>query len=522
MLRKAALIILDGVGISPENDGNALYLAKTPYFDELIKAHPKCLLSASGAEVGLQWGEFGNSEVGHTNIGLGRVVLQDLPQINNAFATGKITEKDGFRDLVKTLESSTSKTVHIIGMASDGAVHGHIDHILQTIKQVQKAAGRINIVVHLISDGRDVAEKSIDKFAPKIAEIVKSGATIGSISGRYFAMDRDKNWDRIQLAMDAILGAGKIKAPSLEEAINNAYKRNETDEYFSPTTIGSFSVNQDQDVFIFTNYRADRAIQLTRAFIEEDSSEVSKKSPVRHFYMMTTYDDNLPAKSIFTNLDLNDATENPLAHSATEIISGAGLSQFHVAETEKFAHVTYFFSGGIKEEFENQTNKIIPSEKVKSYDLFPQMRAREIADEIINASKNFDFIVANFANGDMVGHSGKLDAAVKAVEVVDSQLARAIPKLIDENFNVFVTADHGNCDEMIDSLSKKPSKEHSFNPVPFIQISKENKGNYESIEYLRNTQAVGVLADIIPTILIEMGLQITPEMMGLSLTKSLI
>lgn len=521
MFNKTALIILDGIGISPENEGNALHLANTPFFDELVSSYPKCLLNASGAEVGLPWGEFGNSEVGHTNIGLGRVVLQDLPQINKAFASGDVLKKDSFIELLEKLKSSPTRVLHLIGMASDGAVHGHIDHFLSLIDLVKNQVKDTKIKVHLISDGRDVAEKSIGRFRDKLSEIGQKGGSIASLSGRYFAMDRDKNWDRTQAAVDAICGNGKEHSDSLDKAIESAYLRKETDEYITPTTIGSFEVNLEDDVFIFTNYRADRAIQLTRAFIE-NSDEIKKQKPASNFYMMTTYDDNLNAKSLFSNLDLNDSTENSLLNSGAEIISRSGLSQFHVAETEKFAHVTYFFSGGIKQEFDKQTNKIIASEKVKSYDLFPQMRAKEITDAMIESSDNFDFIVSNLANGDMVGHSGKLDASIKAVEFVDLQLKRVIPELLKKKFNIFITADHGNCDEMIDSLTKKPNKEHSFNPVPFIYAKQDNRGKYENIESLRNTQAVGVLADIIPTILMEMELTITPEMMGINLKDSLI
>lgn len=521
MSNKAALIILDGIGISPENEGNAVHLAKTPFIDDLIKSYPKCLLNASGQEVGLPWGEFGNSEVGHTNIGLGRVVLQDLPQINKSLATKSILGKENFKDMVERIKSG-SKKIHLISMASDGAVHGHIDHAVKLIPIIKEAAPEADVFIHLIADGRDVAEKSIEKFYETFAKIEKMGAHIASLSGRYFAMDRDKNYERTQSAIDAIVGKGKEKSSKLAEAVNKAYKRNETDEYITPTTIGDQMIDLEKDVILFTNYRADRAIQLTRAFVEDGLEGISKDRPASNFYTMSTYDDNIPAKSLFSNLDLNDAKENSLSNSSAEIIAKAGLSQFHVAETEKFAHVTYFFAGGVKDEFENQTNKIIPSEKVKSYDLFPQMKAKEIADEIIGSAGKFDFIVANFANGDMVGHSGKLDASIKAVEHVDHELSRTIPALIGGKYKVFITADHGNCDEMIDNLTKKINKEHSFNPVPFIFATKENRGNFVDVEELRNTQAIGVLADIVPTVLLEMGLELTPEMMGINLKDSLI
>lgn len=519
MASRAALIILDGIGISPENEGNAVHLAKTPFFDDLIKSYPKCLLSASGQEVGLPWGEFGNSEVGHTNIGLGRVVLQDLPQINKALETKSIKDKKNFMELIETV-NRLSRRIHIISIASDGAVHGHVEHTLKLVPIIKELCKDAEIFVHLIADGRDVAEKSIERFYELIAKIETTGAKIASVSGRFYAMDRDKNYDRTQLALDAILGKGKEKSSRFHEAVKKAYARNETDEYITPTTIGNFEVDLEKDVFLFTNYRADRAIELTRAFCDDSLEEIDKTRSAINFYTMTTYDDNISAKSLFSNIDLNDSKENPLSNSASEIIARSGLSQLHIAETEKFAHVTYFFSGGVKDEFENQTNKIIQSEKVKSYDLFPRMKVKEIANEIISARGKYDFIVANIANGDMVGHSGKLDASIAAVEFVDRELARIVPELINSKYKVFVTADHGNCDEMIDNLSKKSNKEHSFNPVPFIYATKDNRGIYTNVEELRNTQPIGVLGDIVPTVLLEMGLELTPEMMGVNLKDS--
>lgn len=520
MAKKAALIILDGFGITPERNGNAVYLAKTPFIDSLIRSHPKCLLNTSGMEAGLPWGEFGNSEVGHTNIGLGRVVLQDLPQINKALEDLSINKKEMFREILEKIEEG-SRTLHLITMASDGAVHGHIDHAIKIQAIVKAKIPQVKTHVHLISDGRDVGEKSINIYFEKFTHLEQAGAKISSISGRYYAMDRDKNLDRTQEAVDAILGKSNLMESNIKDAVSKAYERKETDEYIRPTKIGGFSVDLKNDVFIFTNYRADRAIQLTRA-LTEDSSEIKKDACIENFYMMTTYDDNLSAKSIFSNLDLNDEYKNSLTNPSPKIIADAGLKQFHVSETEKFAHVTYFFSGGIKDEFSGQTNKIIPSEKVKSYDLFPQMKAREIADEVIGSASSNDFIVANFANGDMVGHSGILNAAVNAVEVIDKELARTVPALLEKGFAVFIASDHGNCDEMIDAGSGRPSKEHSFNPVPFIFVTNDNRGNYIDAEELNSISPVGLLADVMPTILLEMGLETSPEMMGINLTKSMI
>ena len=521
-MNKIALIILDGVGMTSEERGNAVIQANAPYFRNLFLRYPKALLKASAEDVGMPWGEFGNSEVGHTNIGLGRVVLQDLPQIDKAFESGAFLKKETILEAKKILAENKSN-LHLIGIASDGSVHGKIGHIINLVKEFKKTKGMGKIILHLIADGRDVAEKSIENYLEKIKPILSENVIIGTLSGRYYAMDRNKNWDRIAEAYNIIIGKVQTVASSIESVIENSYAQNITDEFIKPAKISDFSADLDHDVFIFTNFRADRAIQLTRAFVDPSSENVKRVGLAKHFIMMTTYDDNLAAKVLFSNINLTDRETNPLSNPLVEIISKSNLRRFHIAETEKFAHITYFLSGGKKDVLTGQENKLIQSEKMKTYETFPQMRAREISQGIINAGQSgYDFIVANYANGDMVGHSGNLEATIKAVEILDECLSQTIESLNSLGYEILLTADHGNCDEMIDLKSGKPNKEHSLNPVPLIFVSKEFEGSHQSFEKTLTEEAIGILADIAPTILSRMGFPVPSEMTGTNLLESLL
>lgn len=520
-MSKIALIILDGFGITSETRGNAILQAKTPYLDFLFNNYPKTLLRASSQEVGLPWGEVGNSEVGHTNIGLGRVVLQDLPQIDKIIAEDKLFENKTLVDSISQSKNAGGN-VHIIGLLSDGAVHCHINHIIALVQALQKNNFQNKIIIHIIADGRDVQEKSIERYIEKIKPILSEQIAVGSISGRYFAMDRDKNWDRIQAAFDAISGTSNVKYTDVSEAIKTAYAKNETDEFITPGTIGDTKIDFGKDLIIFANYRADRAIQLSRAFIDKNLSEINKTASANNFVSMTTYEDNLGLKVLFSNLDLNNKVTNPLSNPLSKIISDSGKTQFHVGETEKFAHVTYFFAGGVKEEFPGQENKLIPSEKVKSYDLFPQMKAKEITEEIMRAVNRqpFDLIVANYANGDMVGHSGKIEAAIKTIEILDFYLKYLLEYLQKNSYTIIITADHGNCDEMIDLKSGKVNKEHTGNPVPFIYVN-NNKGEYLDKQSFFSLQPTGLISDIATSILTEFEISIPQEMQGGDLRQAL-
>jgi len=520
-MSKIALIILDGFGISRIEEGNAVLLAKTPYLDEIISSYPKALLNASGQEVGLSWGEIGNSEVGHTNIGLGRIVLQDLPQIDKSIKDGSIANKPSVLE-IKKLISNNSTNLHLMCIFSDGAVHGHINHIIEFIEIFTKSAGENKIYLHLFADGRDSPEKSIEKFIKVISPYVKGNVIIGSLSGRYFAMDRDKNWDRIKLAYDAILGKSDNKYESINEAVKDLYHRKETDEFITPCTLTNYNVDISKDVFLFLNYRSDRAIQLTRAFVDKKFEEFDREGEATNFFTMTTYDDNISAKVLFSNLDLNNPETNSLKNPLAKIISQNGLTQFYVAETEKFAHITYFFAGGEKKPFDKQENKLIESAKVKSHDMYPQMKAAEISKEIVSASKkNYDFICANYANGDMVGHSGNLEACINSIEFLDKHLGTTIKQLVAVGYSIFLTADHGNCDEMIDFRTKKINKEHTLNPVPFFYISPNNAGNYSSKSMFFQSDPIGILSDIAPTIIGEFGINAPDEISGIDLRGSL-
>jgi 2,3-bisphosphoglycerate-independent phosphoglycerate mutase len=518
---KTALIILDGFGISPEPKGNAILAAKTPNLDIIYNSFPKALLKASAEEVGLPWGEFGSSEVGHTTIGLGRIILQNLLQINHSFEDKSFEGKPVFKDIVAQVDKGS--VINIIFVLSDGGVHGHIDHTIELIQLIRDQRPKCRIKLHLITDGRDTAEKSAKIYLANFKEKTDKykNLEISSLMGRYYAMDRDKNWERIGLAYNAILGsANRVNTP--EEAIEASYKENKTDEFITPYTFSNSNANLDSDVFIFTNYRADRAIQLTRAFVDQSITSVKTKGIAKNFYTMTTYDDNIDTKVLFSNIELSDSKNSSLNNPLVQVLSDNNLSQFHVAETEKFAHITYFFAGGVKQDYKGQTNRLIESKKIPSYDVFPQMRAAEISTEIIKASEqNFDFIVANFANGDMVGHSGNFEAATKAVEIMDRYLGQAIGKLLKSGYVVFICGDHGNCDEMIDFNSGKPNKEHTLNPVPFILCDINRKGSFASKDYFFNSNPIGLLADIAPSILNFYGIKKNREMSGINIMDSL-
>lgn len=518
-MSKTALIILDGFGITPEQKGNAVLNAKTPNLDMIIPMFPKALLKASAEEVGLPWGEFGSSEVGHTAIGLGRVILQNLPQITTSFENKTFEEKSIFKEILSQIDYGS--VVNIIFVLSDGGVHGHMEQTISLVKIIKEKRPNAQIKLHVITDGRDTAEKSAKMYLKDIQDKVGKLAEIASIMGRFYAMDRDKNWDRIQLAYDAITGKGK-PAESPEKVIEDTYEVDKTDEFIEPFSISQSLPDLAKDIFIFTNFRTDRAIQMTRAFADSSLIDIKRNGISPNFYTMTTYDDNLGLKVLFTNLELNDVKTNPLSNPLVKLISDNNKSQFHVAETEKFAHITYFFSGGIKEDFSGQQDKLIQSKKLQSYDVFPQMRAPEITEEIIFAAeKNFDFIVANFANGDMVGHSGNYQATISAVNIMDGYLGKAVGQLLKNGYIVYITADHGNCDEMIDFNSGKPNKEHTLNPVPFICCDLSRKGKYSSKEEFFAGEPLGVLADVSPTILSTIGLQKAAEMSGLDLTDQL-
>lgn len=522
MDKKTALIVLDGFGITPEKRGNAVMLAKKPYLDEVFGKYPKALLRASGQEVGLPWGEVGNSEVGHSGIGLGRVVLQDLPQIDKSISEGMLKRKKIIQAASSVLNNLRSN-LHIIGLASDGAVHCHVRHMIALYKIFREKVPPERIFFHIIADGRDSPEKSVYKYIDLIKKEIDDQVRFASLSGRFYAMDRDKNWDRIEKAQQAILGKNKVDL-AISEAVKTAYEKGETDEFITPVSLPDCpDINFDFDIFLFANYRSDRAIQLTRSFVDSSVEEIKTRCNIKNFITMTTYSEDLPVQVLFTNIELANPKNNPLNHPLSEILSLSGINQVHIAETEKFAHVTYFFSGGVTKPFKNEKDILVKSGKIKSYDKDPKMKAEEISREILrNAKGGTRFILANYANGDMVGHSGNLEAATRAVEILDENLSKVLPDLLKENYDIYLTSDHGNCDEMIDLKSGHPNKEHSLNPVPFIYISKSMNSKSSSFPEFVNSQPIGVLADIAPTILEDLGIKTPKEMGGINLRTSLI
>lgn len=519
MSKKVALLILDGFGITPELTGNAILNAPTPNLDALLPMFPKCLLKASAEEVGLPWGEFGSSEVGHTTIGLGRIVLQDLPQITAKLTNGEFRKKPQYK---KIIDSATNgSNIHFLFVMSDGAVHGHINHLINLVKLIKSDRPKAKIILHMISDGRDTAEKSCKLYLDHINKQIGKLVTFGSLMGRYYAMDRDKNWDRIQLAYNAITGSAE-RAETPDQVIEDSYAKGKTDEFIEPVSFGNNPFDFSKDLLIFTNYRSDRAVQITRAFVDPNLPELKRRSITSNFFSMTTYDDNLGLNVLFSNLELNNPEVNPLRNPLSQIVSQNNFKQFHVAETEKFAHITYFFAGGEKKVFNGEVDKIIQTKKVKSFDLYPQMRALEISSEISAAANSgFDFIAANFANGDMIGHTGNFEAAKQAVSILDQVLGKLVGELLKKDYQVIITGDHGNCDEMIDFATGKPNKEHTLNPVPFIYCDLKYKGRYITKEDLFNSEPVGILADIAPTISQSLGIEKSPEMSGINLLGAL-
>lgn len=522
MDKKVAMIILDGVGITSEKRGNALLLAKTPYLDEIFEKYPKALLKASGQEVGLPWGEVGNSEVGHSGIGLGRVVLQDLPQIDRSIVNGTLQNKKVIRAACEVLNNLNSN-LHIINLLSDGAVHAHIRHTIALYKIFKTKVSPNNIFLHIISDGRDAGEKSIQKYIELLKKEIGSEIKFASLSGRFYAMDRGKNWDRTEKAYQAILGRSQCNL-AISEAVRAAYAKGETDEFITPVSLPDCpKVNLDYDIFVFTNYRADRAIQLTRAFVDSGVAEIKSQGIAKNFITMNTYSGDLQVRSLFTNIELNNPHTNPLTEPFSQILAQNQVSQVHIAETEKFAHVTYFFSGGVEKPFKFENDILIESSKLRSYDKFPQMKAADITNAIGKSAQNgVGFILANYANGDMVGHSGNLDAAIKAVEILDKNLSKALPVLLKNGYSVYLTADHGNCEEMIDLKSGHTNKEHSLNPVPLVYLSPNNSARTISRDEFITSEPIGVLADITPTIMEDFNFKKPQEMTGLNLKKSFI
>lgn len=499
------LIVLDGWGIRSEREGNAIALAKTPFWDEALKRYPHTTLEASGEAVGLPAGQMGNSEVGHLNLGAGRVVYQDIMRIYKAIEDKTFFENRTLLEACQTAKKNRS-TLHLMGLLSDGGVHSHQDH-LYALLHLAKGQGVPNVSIHAILDGRDTPPKSALGYIRALEKVIKKEeiGSIATISGRYYTMDRDKRWERTEKAYRAILFNEGIPAPSGTLAIEQCYAEGETDEFVKPRVIkGAHQPASEKDAFIFFNFRPDRARQITRAITDTNFDRFDRGGfgKPEKFICMTLYDKDLPLPIAFP-------PEHPKALLG-ELIAQRGLEQLRTAETEKYAHVTYFFNGRKEEPFPKEERILVPSPKeVSTYDQKPEMNAPQVAETVLKAldQKRFAFILVNFANPDMVGHTGLLNATIQAVETIDACLQKIAAKTLEHDGILLITADHGNAEQMINNETKQPHTAHTTNRVPFILISAH-----------KNLQLKpGILADVAPTILDLFGWAKPAEMTGQSL-----
>ena len=502
---KLALIIMDGWGIGPSWGGNAITQATTPNFDYWWRTFPRSSLLASGEAVGLTPNTAGNSETGHLNIGAGHIVLQDLPYINSLIANGEFVKNPNILAAINHTKINKS-VLHLVGLVGNGHVHSDIDH-LYALLRMAKDNGVKNVCLDLITDGRDSSpDSALQLFETIQANLVKIGVGhISSICGRYFAMDRDNNWGRTSRAYNCwVKGEAEI-AKSPREYISGAYSRGKTDEFLEPCIIideyGRKSLINDNDAVIFFNYRPDRARQITEAFISPNIPKFPDRKLLKNLNFLTFVCHDPLSKA-------TRAFDPPrVVNSLAEVVSKANLTQFHIAETEKYAHVTYFINGGVEKPFEGEQQFLIPSPKVETYDMQPEMSADKVCQKLLNEiGNNFNLIIVNFANPDMVGHTGNIHATISAVEKVDECMGKLVEKLIKYNYNIVITADHGNAEEMLTAKNNTPQTEHTQNPVPFIIVTK----NLELSKV--KLSATGRLANIAPTILDIMGLQKPAEM----------
>ncbi len=500
MKKPIILGILDGFGIEENIEKSAILQAKTPFIDSLYEKYPHSSLGASGEKVGLPDGQMGNSEVGHLNIGAGRIVYQELSRIGNEIKNGNFFTNKAFIDGINKAINKNKK-VHIMGLISDGGVHSHIDHAKALLK-LAKDLGAEDVFVHCFLDGRDVPPKSADMYLENLETYIKETkfGHIGSIAGRYYAMDRDNRWERVKEAYICLTEGSHLSFENVKDAINSAYDRDETDEFVKPSTVGKNSIIEEGDTVIMINFRPDRAREITRAFVDESFVGFErKKLDDLSFVTMTQYDKEIKNVSVaYPPEDILD--------TLGEVISDNGLSQLRIAETEKYAHVTFFFNGGKEDTYNGEDRILIPSPKVATYDLAPKMSGQEVTDKLVEVMGNYDLIILNFANPDMVGHTGNMKAAIEAIEAVDGFLKTIVNKLLEIGGKMLITADHGNADVMIDDEGKKVTA-HSLNPVPIIYVGDEEVS-------LRKD---GILADIAPTILELLGIDKPERMTGNSL-----
>jgi len=508
-MKPLAIIIMDGFGISSKEEYNAVARAKKPNLERFWKSYPTTTLAASGLAVGLPRGQMGNSEVGHLNIGGGRIVYQDYTRISLAVENGSLAENPV---LLEAMQKAKEAKLHLIGLLSDGGVHSHITHLYALLEMAAKM-GLEQVYVHAILDGRDVPPRSALTYILELEEKISRIGTgrVATVSGRYYTMDRDRRWERVEKAYRCLTDGAGHTASSAIEAVEMGYTRGENDEFLQPTLVDGRGLVQDSDSIIFFNFRPDRAREITRAFVDREFQEFAIRPMRVHYTCMTQYDATLNVPVAFPAQNLED--------TLGQVISRAGLKQLRIAETEKYAHVTYFFNGGRETPNPGEDRCLIPSPKVATYDLQPEMSAFLVRDEVLSRleRETYDLIVINFANPDMVGHTGIFDAAVAAVETVDACVGAVVDKILEKGGAALLTADHGNAEKMRDEKSSQPHTAHTTNPVPFSLIIDGGAAcdGSKRIELRED----GILADIAPTALKLLYIDQPPAMTGKSLIK---
>ena len=486
MAKKAILVITDGIGYSDKTEYNAFYQANKPTYDKLFSTTPHSLIDTFGLSVGLPEGQMGNSEVGHMTIGSGRVLYQDLVKISLALQEKSFATNEAFQKLLET-----SQRLHLIGLMSDGGVHSHIDHFMG-IADIAAKEGK-KVFLHLITDGRDVSPTSANSYLEKVKQHLNENVQIATIGGRFYTMDRDNRWERVKRGYDAIVNAEPSTSMTPEAYVGHSYSLGETDEFMEPTAFDGYDGMHDGDAVLTVNFRSDRMREIVTAIASEEFDAFERKAISVNLATITEYDKSFTYPVLFKK----ETPKNTLA----EVVSNAGLRQLHTAETEKYAHVTFFLNGGIDEPYANETRVLIPSPDVKTYDMKPEMSAPEVGEAVLKAmDEEYDFIVVNFANGDMVGHTGDFEAAIKAVETVDEQLGKIIEKAHEKEYAFVLTSDHGNCEEMRDEEGNILTN-HTVGKVwCFVDAP-----NVEKVD-------AGGLNNIAPTVLKLMELPIPSEM----------
>jgi len=508
--KPVVLCILDGWGERAETDNNAIALGNTPNWDRYVATLPKARLSASALDVGLPVGQMGNSEVGHTNLGAGRVVMQELPRIDTAVADGSLAKNPALLDFVDKLKASGG-TCHLVCLLSPGGVHSHSNHLIALAEILSGA--EVPVAIHALLDGRDTPPRSALGFMGEFLERVKGlpDVRIASICGRYYAMDRDNRWDRVEKAYDLLLGGTGDQASDPQAAISAAYDNDITDEFILPCAIGDYRGMQDGDGLLMVNFRADRAREILSALVDPDFDGFARKRTVAFAAALGMVRFSRDLDAFFATLFPPGNLKNILG----EVVSDAGLNQLRIAETEKYAHVTFFFNGGREQEFSGEERILVPSPKVATYDLQPEMSAAIVTDKLVGAigEDRFNLIIVNYANGDMVGHTGVLDAAITAAETIDQCLGRLEAAVSQAGGVLLVTADHGNCEQMLDRSANpaQPHTAHTTNTVPLVMVNAQDP-----------TWGLcdGVLADIAPTLLSLLALPQPKEMTGHNLIQS--